>query len=162
MSVKSLDPGREDAMKRAVAILAMAAGAVFLVQGVTAASPGIGQGPCHHGNSNASCKPDPQPSHGKDCQQHGGKGKHKGNSGTGNGGGNQDHCIVTPGTPNPSVTPTPTPTSTVLGVTLTKVAPKQLAKTGPKPTEPFVGVALLLFGTGLLLHTFNKKRAPQL
>ena len=138
-------------MKRTVAILAMAAGALFLVQGVTAASPGIGGGPCHHGNSNKPCKPDPQPSHGKDCLKHG---KH--------GGENQDHCIVTPVTPNPSVTPTPSPTSTVLGVTLTKVGPKLLAKTGPKATEPFVGVGLIMFGTGLLLHTFNKKRAPQL
>ena len=138
-------------MKRTVAILAMAAGAVFLVQGVTAAAPGIGGGPCHHGNSNTPCKPDPQPSHGKDCLKHGN-----------HGGENQDHCIVTPVTPNPSVTPTPSPTSTVLGVTLTKVGPKLLAKTGPKATEPFVGAALIMFGAGLLLHTFNRKRAPQL
>lgn len=137
-------------MKRTVAILALAAGAVFLVQGVTAASPGIGEGPCQHGNSNKACKPDPQPSHGKDCQKHG---KH--------GGLNQDHCIVTPSSPKPSVTPTPSATTTVLGVTLTKVAPKQLAKTGSKATEPFTGAAMILFGMGLLLHTFNKKRAPQ-
>ena len=46
-------------MKRTIAVLALAAGAVLLVQGVTAASPGIGQGPCHHGNSKKSCRPDP-------------------------------------------------------------------------------------------------------
>ena len=141
-------------MKRTVAILALAAGAVFLVQGVTAASPGIGQGPCHHGNSNKTCKPDPQPSHGKDCQQHGK-----------NGGGNQDHCIKTQSSPSPSPSPsvgvTPSPTTSVQGVTLTRVAAGQLAKTGPKATEPFIGVALILFGMGLLLHTFNKKRVPQ-
>ena len=133
-------------MKRTIAVLALAAGAVLLVQGVTAASPGVGQGPCQHGNSNKACRPDPQPSHGKDCEQHGK-----------NGGGNQDHCIAAPSSPNP--TPTPSPTTTVQGVTLTRPA-GALAKTGPKATEPFVGTALVLFGMGLLLHTI-KRRAPQ-
>jgi hypothetical protein len=140
-------------MKRTIAVLALAAGAVLLVQGVTAASPGIGQGPCQHGNSNKACRPDPQPSHGKDCLTHGK-----------NGGGNQDHCILTLSPPKPSPTPTPKPKpkTTVLGVTLTRVAAGQLAKTGPKATEPLVGAALILFGMGLLLHTFNKKHASQL
>jgi|SRR6266568_3598095 len=132
-------------MKRTIAVLALAVGAVLLVQGVTTASPGIGQGPCHHGNSNKACKPDPQPSHGKDCEKHGK-----------NGGENQDHCIAAPSSPNP----TPTPTTTVQGVTLTRAA-GQLAKTGPKATEPFVGAALVLFGMGLLLHTLKKRHAPQ-
>src|SRR5947208_16963405 len=138
-------------MKRTIAVLPLAAGAVLLVQGVTAASPGIGQGPCHHGNSKKSCRPDPQPSHGKDCQTHGK-----------NGGGNQDHCIQTPSTPNPSPSPTvkPKPKTTVLGVTLTRAA-GQLARTGPKATEPLIGSALIMLGAGLLLHTFNKKHAPQ-
>lgn len=40
-----------------------------------------GQGECEHGNSQASCKPDPQPSHGADCDEHGPK----------DGGVNEDH-----------------------------------------------------------------------
>jgi hypothetical protein len=136
-------------MKRTVAVLALAVGAVLLVQGVTAASPGIGQGPCHHGNSNKTCRPDPQPSHGKDCQTHGK-----------NGGGNQDHCIQAPTPPNPN--PSPSASATVQGVTLTRPTVGGLAKTGPQATGAFAGVALILFGMGLLLRTFDKKHAPQL
>jgi LPXTG-motif cell wall-anchored protein len=144
-------------MKRTIAVLALAAGAVLLVQGVTAASPGVGQGPCQHGTSNKACRPDPQPNHGKDCLKHGK-----------NGGLNQDHCIPAEGTPTPTPTPTvgvtPTPTTSVQGVTLTKstVGATQLAKTGSKASTAVGGIGLMVFGMGLLLHTFNKKRAPQL
>ena len=41
-----------------------------------------GQGECQHGNSGKECKPDPQPDHGKDCEEHGPK----------EGGVNEDHC----------------------------------------------------------------------
>jgi len=132
-------------MKRTVAILALAAGSVLLLQGVTAASPGIGQGPCHHGNSNKPCRPDPQPSHGKDCQQHGK-----------NGGGNQDHCITV--SSNPTPTPTPSATASVQGVT--KVRSAQLARTGSKSTEAFGGAGLVAFGMGMLL-TSRRKRAQE-
>lgn len=62
-----------------------------------------GQGECDHGNSQQSCKPDPQPSNGQDCDEHGPK----------EGGVNEDHCSpeVTPSTsPTPSSEPTSEPT----------------------------------------------------
>lgn len=48
-----------------------------------------GQGECAHGNSQKPCKPDPQPEHGKDCEEHGK-----------NGGVNEDHCTPTETTPD--------------------------------------------------------------
>jgi hypothetical protein len=72
-----------------------------------------GQSPCSHGNSGASCRPDPQPSHGKDCDQP-------------NNDGNEDHCAGSPSptasgrgtpspTPNPSHGPTATPSNPASG-----------------------------------------------
>lgn len=48
-----------------------------------------GQDPCSHGNTGKPCKPDPQPTNGKDCDKHGN-----------NGGVNEDHCagVTTPPT----------------------------------------------------------------
>jgi hypothetical protein len=81
-----------------------------------------GQGECEHGNSQKPCKDDPQPTHGKDCENHG-------NSG----GVNEDHCATTttettttttsgttPGTTTPQETTTPqgtTPTDSTPGGT---------------------------------------------
>ena len=148
-------------MRRAIAILMLAAGALLLVQGVGTAKPGTGQGPCHHGGSNKPCRPDPQPSHGKDCLHHGGNGKNSHANPTGNGHGNQDHCL--PGTSTP--TPTPSPTSTVQGVTFhssgTNVKGVSLAKTGAGAKSEAAGLALLLLGAGLTLSTFGKKEALQ-
>ena len=55
-----------------------------------------------HGKNSVPCRPDPQPSHGKDCLKHG------------KGGINEDHCVRTSPspTPTPTVTPTPSPTGT--------------------------------------------------
>lgn len=67
-----------------------------------------GQAECAHGNSQATCRPDPQPSHGAECDEHG---PHEG-------GVNEDHCLPTPevtpsasptGTASPSDEPSPTP-----------------------------------------------------
>jgi len=138
-------------MKRTIAILTLVAGALFVAQGVTAAAPGIGQGPCHHGNSNKPCREDPQPTHGKDCQVHGK-----------NGGLNQDHCLSGGG-----VEPTPTPTPSepsVLGVTKHRnpaVAAGALARTGPERTSVFFGAALILLGLGAFIRTFDRKRILQ-
>lgn len=75
-----------------------------------------GQGECDHGNSQQSCKPDPQPSNGQDCEEHGPK----------EGGVNEDHCLggapssepssdPTPSSePTPSVTPSTSPTESPL------------------------------------------------
>jgi hypothetical protein len=152
-------------MRRVIAILTLAAGSLLVVQGVTAASPGIGQGPCHHGNSNKDCRPDPQPLHGKDCEHHGGNGKNSHANTTGNGSGNQDHCLA--GTVTPSPTPTPSPSSStpggtsVQGVTLHRPTVGSLAKTGPNMAPAIGGVALLLIGLGMLLQSFDKRRALQ-
>jgi len=81
-------------MKRVQVIAARAAvlaGLLIAGVGVSAAlaDPGNGppssppgQGECQHGNSGQDCKPDPQPEHGKDCQDHGNLG-----------GVNEDHCL---------------------------------------------------------------------
>src|SRR5919106_5728279 len=46
--------------------------------------PGSPGDDCSHGNSDKDCKPDPQPEHGKDCEDHG------------NARGNEDHCDAAP------------------------------------------------------------------
>jgi LPXTG-motif cell wall-anchored protein len=145
--------------------MALAVGALLMFQGATA-SAGIGQGPCHHGNSNTTCKPDPQPDHGKECVQHGGNPTSHGNTSSqqGNGEGNQDHCLAGGSTPTP--TPTPSTSTTVEGNTvvqgkIVKVAPKQLAKTGPNETRAAVGLGLILIGLGFLVRTFAPKEALQ-
>jgi hypothetical protein len=68
------------------------------VPSVSAGEPPFGNdgGSCHGANQ-STCRPDPQPSHGQDCQPHGN-----------NPDGNDDHCA----TPAPTETPTPTPTET--------------------------------------------------
>lgn len=77
-----------------------------------------GQGECNHGNSNKPCKPDPQPDHGEDCEEHG----------PNEGGVNEDHCAsVTPVPPTetpvpPTETPVP-PTETPVPPTSTPVPP---------------------------------------
>ncbi len=58
--------------------------------------------PLCHGKNSTQCRPDPQPSKGKDCQKHG------------KGGVNEDHCKVSPSpdpTPSQSVSPSPSPST---------------------------------------------------
>jgi len=82
-------------LKVKAAWVATLAGLLIAGVGVSAAlaDPGNGNGPpssppgqgeCQHGNSGQECKPDPQPEHGKDCDQHGNQG-----------GVNEDHCLGT-------------------------------------------------------------------
>ena len=59
-----------------------------------------GQGECEHGNSGKECKPDPQPEHGQDCEEHG----------PNQGGVNEDHCLSTTTTTTPSTSTTTTTT----------------------------------------------------
>jgi LPXTG-motif cell wall-anchored protein len=136
-------------MKRTVAVMALVAGALLMLQGATA-SAGIGQGPCQHGNSNKACREDPQPTHGKDCQTHGK-----------NGGGNQDHCVPAASTPTPSPSPSETEDEnpTVVQGKIIKVSGGTLAKTGPNETKAAVGMGLMLIGLGVLVRTFDKKQA---
>ena len=142
-------------MRRGVAILALVAGAVLLFQGATA-SAGIGQGPCHHGNSNKPCKEDPQPTHGKDCEHHGGNGKNSHANPTGNGQGNQDHCLGGTSTPTPTPSPTESVGGTVVQGKIVKVG-GNLARTGPSATNAAVGMALTLLGSGYLIRSFGRK-----
>lgn len=44
-------------------------------------NPGSPGDDCSHGNSDKACKPDPQPTHGTECDDHG------------NASGNEDHCL---------------------------------------------------------------------
>lgn len=86
------------------ALLAVGAwGSAALAQAGTGYGPPVappGQGPCGHGNTGKDCKPDPQPTHGKDCNEHGQSG-----------GVNEDHCLGT--TPTTTTTaPTPSQGST--------------------------------------------------
>jgi outer membrane biosynthesis protein TonB len=92
-----------------------------------------GQGECDHGNSQQSCKPDPQPSHGADCEEHGQQG-----------GVNEDHCTeVTPSqttepspepTASPSDTPEPTPSASASPDPTPSPSPTPSAEPTPDPT----------------------------
>ncbi len=73
-----------------------------------------GQGECEHGNSGQECKPDPQPGHGQDCDEHGN-----------HGGVNEDHCL-------PENPPTCTVDCTPTGTTPTETTPT----TPTTPTPP--------------------------
>lgn len=92
-------------MTKTLASIILAIALSFVMTGIAAANPTTppGQGECGHGNTNKTCKPDPQPTKGKDCDEHGPK----------EGGVNEDHCSAQPSsTPTPTVSPSPTPTST--------------------------------------------------
>lgn len=76
---------------------------------------------CDHGATSKSCRPDPQPEHGKECDKHG---RH--------GGVNEDHCATTTTitTPLPTTSTTsapspvaPTTTSTTASSSSTTTAP---------------------------------------
>ena len=77
-----------------------------------------GQGECEHGNSGQECKPDPQPDHGQDCEEHG----------PNEGGVNEDHCLSP--TPPPTTVPPSSPPPTT-------EPPTTEPPTSPPPTtEP--------------------------
>ena len=113
-------------MKR---IIVLIVGALVLALGVVAAvaaDPGHGNGPpatvpgspggdCSHGNSDQDCRPDPQPEHGQDCEDHGVAQ------------GNEDHCAPVDTTPTET-----TPTET----TPTETTPTEPTPTEPTPTTP--------------------------
>lgn len=85
-----------------------------------------GQGPCEHGNAQKPCKDDPQPDHGKDCDEHGKKG-----------GVNEDHCKGNDTTTTVTTTTTSTPTTTT-GTTTTGTT-----TTGTTTTEQTTTVGTL-------------------
>ncbi len=103
---------------RRIATILFAVGTIFV-----AASPAFATAKtdCHHGNSNKPCRPDPQPTHGKDCT-HPSKGNPAGI--------NQDHC--TGGVPSTTTTTLPETTTT----TLPTVNPPTTTTTVPILTPP--------------------------
>lgn len=140
-------------MKRVLVLLALAifSGSIL----IPAAVASNHKFPDCHGKNSVPCRPDPQPSHGKDCLKHG------------KGGINEDHCAGV--TPSPTPTPTPTSTPPVPTPTPTghpKPGPQDcshisclggggpLAKTGLPGSEialiALVGFWFLLLGIGLV------------
>ena len=74
-----------------------------------------------HGANQQTCRPDPQPSHGAECDPHGN-----------NPDGNDDHCGPTEGE-SPSLQPTATPTIPHPSVSV-KPTPSVTPSTKPSPT----------------------------
>ena len=106
--------------RQAAAIVVVAAFGVLGMSsaGLATANDGPpGQGPCNHGNSGKECKPDPQPDHGKECDEHG----------PNEGGVNEDHCAV--GTTETTGTTVDTTTGTT--GTTTSVPPTVETTTTP-------------------------------
>src|SRR3954464_11587619 len=81
-----------------------------------------GRDPCSHGATGKPCRPDPQPTHGKDCEHHGN-----------NGGVNEAHCA---GGTTTSTTTATTPTTTSCGTcghTTTTTATTTVTTPTPPP-----------------------------
>lgn len=76
---------------------------------------------CHHGASQKDCRPDPQPTHGKDCS-HPSKGNPAGI--------NQDHCE---GSPSSTSTTTTIPSTTTRPTITTTSAPSPATSTTTSP-----------------------------
>lgn len=84
---------------------------------------------CDHGHTGKPCRPDPQPTHGKDCVKHG---KH--------GGINEDHCAgSTTTTTQPPTTTTTQPPTTVTTVPPTTVTTQPPTTVTTVPGTPPVG-----------------------
>ena len=100
-------------MKKLIAIAAMIAAfglggaAAFAASTDKPPSP-PGQGECEHGNSQKPCKEDPQPDHGKDCEEHGN-----------HGGVTEDHCKADETTTEETTTEETTTTETTTNQTTT-------------------------------------------
>jgi hypothetical protein len=125
-------------------VLVAALGILGMASAGLAADP-PGQGPCSHGNSGKECKPDPQPDHGAECDEHG---PHEG-------GVNEDHCLVdttgttttaTTGTTGTTGTTTTSSTTTTVvttasttGVTTVGSAPPASPQPAQQPGEVAVG-----------------------
>lgn len=83
---------------------------------------------CDHGNSEQTCKPDPQPDNGQDCDEHGQQG-----------GVNEDHCA---GVPSGTSTTTPSSSTTATSVTssptVEQTTPSSTSSTTSTTTSPSV------------------------
>jgi hypothetical protein len=127
---------------------------------------------CDHGATGAECRPDPQPTNGKDCEEHGNQG-----------GINEDHCATTPSpTPSPtcwfpegcaSSTPTPTASATSTPTDPPTASPDPtptqgvdsdarrifpLARTGASDTIALlVVIGFGLIAAGVLLREYKRR-----
>jgi hypothetical protein len=109
-------------------ILVAALGILGMASAGLAADP-PGQGPCSHGKSGKECKPDPQPTHGAECDEHGPY----------EGGVNEDHCLAdTTGTTTTATTGTTTTNSTTTTVVTTQSTPgvTTVGSVAPASTQP--------------------------
>ncbi|CAN5293873.1 hypothetical protein BH18ACT12_BH18ACT12_01200 [soil metagenome] len=114
-------------MSGAVSLTALGLLAASWVGGASAQQPPAppGQGPCSHGNTGKECKPDPQPEHGKDCDEHGPY----------EGGVNEDHCLGQTTTTVETTTTTKTTTNQTTTTNLTTTT-NQTKTDGTTTTTP--------------------------
>jgi len=82
-----------------------------------------GQDECDVGNSDHTCVPDPQPTNGQDCDEHGN-----------NGGVNENHCLTTTTTTTTTTPPITTSTVTTQTSTTTTVTEPPTTTTQPPST----------------------------
>jgi hypothetical protein len=95
-------------------------------------NPGSPGDDCSHGNSDKPCKPDPQPGHGSECDDHG------------NASGNEDHCAATTtAVPNVSSSTSTISSSTTSNITTNggSGTTTQATPAGSTTTTISVGVA---------------------
>ena len=116
-------PAEWSAMSLRLSALALAAAVVALglVAGDGRRGAALGADPCSHGKTGKDCRPDPQPTNGKDCEDHGKRG-----------GVNEDHCA---GTTSTTTETTPTGT-TPTGTTPTDSTPTVTTPTTTTPPPP--------------------------
>ena len=113
-----------------IAAFGLGGAAAFAASSEKPPSP-PGQPNCEHGNATKPCKDDPQPDHGKDCEEHG-------NSG----GQNEDHCKnettpteTTPTETTPTET-TPTETTPTVTTPTTETTPNGGGSNPSTPSTP--------------------------
>lgn len=109
---------------KSIRIFVLAVFSILAFNAITLAGdppPGNDGGNCHGANQ-ASCRPDPQPSHGQDCDEHGN-----------NPDGNDDHCASSAPSDEPSTQPSTEPSITP------STAPSVAPSTAPSD-EPIPGI----------------------
>jgi hypothetical protein len=139
-------------MRKIVAALFMVAGVTLMAAPALAAKNNPHQEEidgCDHGHTGKACKPDPQPTHGKDCVKHG---KH--------GGINEDHCATTTTTQPPITTTTLPVTTTTQPVTTTTVGNTTI--TQPVVTSTTQSPTVTISGTTVAAPKTSETPTPTL
>lgn len=102
-------------LRKTALAFALLFGAAPLLAAPASATPHEQEDGCDHGATGKPCRPDPQPTHGKDCELHGN-----------HGGVNEDHCLTNPTTSTTTTSttsPATTDTTTATALTTTTSAP---------------------------------------